>query len=399
MFKTIITKLLYNRHPWRKVNFDELGELYASMLLRSLALSLVALFVPLYLLRSGYSFQAIIVFYACFFTARILGDYLAGYFVARFGPKHAFIISYALQIVSLGMLITLKQVAWPLVLIGILWGITNSFFFVAYHVDFSKVKHTEHGGKELSWMHVMERLGGVIGPVLGGLIATYIGAQYTFFIAALLFVVGLIPLFLSGEPVKTHQKLDFTGLDYHRIKRDLFSYAALSMENNICINVWPFFAALFILKGNVYTEIGVLASAASIISLLTAHTIGSFIDRKKGRQLLRISAVVNAFVNVSRPFVSSFYGAFAVNMANETVTVGYRMPYIKGMYDAADDLPGHRIVYIVSMEMFGDLTKAFLYWMLFILSLVLSQYVTLSLAFFVAAAASIMIMSERFKSL
>ena len=40
-----------------------------------------------------------------------------------------------------------------------------------------------------------------------------------------------------------------------------------------------------------------------------------------------------------------------MNVANEAVTSGYTMPYLKGQYDMADSLPGYRIVYMALMEM------------------------------------------------
>ncbi len=399
MFKKIISRILRPRHYWRDIGFDELSELYTSMMFRSLAISLAGIFVPIYLLKLDYSLVEILTFYGLFFTGRVAWDFLAGHLVARFGPKHSIIVANLLQIMAVLMLVTMKDVAWPLFLIAAALGGATSFFFIAFHVDFSKIKHTEHGGKEVSFMNIMDRIGGMFGPLIGGLIATFFGATYMFLAALVLLMVGLIPLFLSGEPVRTHQRLDFRGLPVHKLKADLLSYGALGVENTISLVLWPLFMAMFIFRDQPYASIGIVISVSVIASLFAARAVGKLIDNHRGRALLRYGAAGNAILHLVRPFTTTFRGALGINMGNETVTVAYRLPYLKGMYDAADQLPGYRIVYIVSMEAFASILKATTYWTLCILATVLSSYSVLNSAFVIAAVASCLIMTERFAAL
>ena len=85
MIQKTITKLLKHRHFWRDVGFDELSELYACMLLRSLATGLIGLFVPVYLYKNGYSLQSIFVFYIIFFMQGIRAIFNGGNFPKFFG--------------------------------------------------------------------------------------------------------------------------------------------------------------------------------------------------------------------------------------------------------------------------------------------------------------------------
>lgn len=399
MIQKLIKRLLHKRHPWRALSFDELSELYTSMMLRSLAISLVGVFIPIYLYRSGYTLASILFFYAIFFTARIAWDFIGGFVVARYGPKHTMILAYVLQAVYLAMLTSLDKFAWPLVLIAILGGGSNSVFFVAFHTDFSKVKHSGHSGKEIGWLNIMQHLGGMFGPILGGVVATIFAPSYTFGAATLLFIAGLAPLFLSGEPVVTHQKLDFAGLPLNRVKRDITSYIALSIETTICIAMWPLFMALFIFTTDPFIKLGLISSASVVLGIVSARVVGKLIDEHRGRSLLRTAAVANAIVHLFRPFVPNLLGALATNAANEAITVSYRIPYTKGMYDAADDLPGRRIVYFVTLEAFGSISKALFYWLLFILSSLLLPSTLFLIVFIVGALSSLMVMTERFKAL
>jgi MFS family permease len=396
MLKRSIEKFLRRSHFWRDVGFSELSELYVSNMLRSIALSVFMVFVPFYLYQQHYSPAAILAMFGLFFAARTVNDLGAGYFVARFGPKHAMIVSCVLQIISAALLLSVPEYHWHVALLGIPWGASASFFFIAYHVEFSKIKHTAKAGSELGHMQVFEKIGYFIGPFLGGVIGTVLGPQYIFTAATLLLFASLIPLFYSAEPVKVHQKLRFKELPVGKIKYDLFANACIGIENSLCINAWSFYVAVFVLSGTVYAQLGALSAIAVLVSIISAKLIGHVSDTHHARSLMHRSALINAGTYLIRPFVTNFWGVFAVNTVNEAVTAGYRMPYMKGVYAAADDLPGLRIVYLSSLEAFGSIAKATVWFILAILATTFALNTVLFIGFAIAGLASLGITKERF---
>lgn len=227
MVQKIIHKLLKQRHFWRLVGFDELAELYASMLLRSLATSLIGLFVPIYLHSLGYGVRTIFGFYIIFFGSRVVFDIISALVVARVGPKHTIALSTLANIVFLVLLLTLKELAWPLPFVALVGTATNSLFFIAFHTDFSKIKHPTHGGKELGYVTMLEKLGWVLGPLVGGIVATVWSPKYTIVVAILLFVTSLVPLFMSNEPVKAHQHITIKGFNFRPHAREFFRMLCL----------------------------------------------------------------------------------------------------------------------------------------------------------------------------
>lgn len=399
MLKQILARAMRRHYHWRSFGFTELSELYVSGMLHTLALSILMVFVPFYLYQQGYTVAQIFTVFGFFFLIRVGLDTVAGYTVARFGPKHTLIVSSFLQIISSAAFVSVPIFHWPTWLLGAFWGASASFFFVAYHVAFSKVKHTEHAGKELGYMAIVDKIGGIVGPLLGGLAGTFLGSQYIFLIASGVLLASLWPLFRTSEPVKTRQKLNFRDLPVNKIKYDLASYSALGVENTLCINLWPLYVSLFALSGSVYVQLGSLTAIAVVVSLFTAYVIGRMVDTKNGRLILRIGAVSNAFVYVLRPFVGSYTGALATNVANEIVTTSYRLPFFKGYYGSADELPGFRIAYIVSMETVGSIAKATAWFMLAILATVLSAKHVLIVGFGLSGIASLLITIEKFKVL
>ena len=396
MIHKIIHKLLRRHHTWRDVGFDELAELYVSNMLRGIALTTFMIFVPFFLYQEGYSLAAIFLVFGFFFITRVVSDVGAGYMVARVGPKHTMIASCLMQIVSAGLLLSVPEFHWHPIVLALPWGASASLFFIAYHVEFSKIKHTKNAGRELGHMQSYEKIGYMIGPVIGGVVGSVLGPKYIFAVATLLLFASLWPLFRSAEPIKVHQKLDFKGFDVGLIRRDMIANACLGVENTLCINIWSFYVSVFVLTGAVYTQLGLLTAVGVLASILSAQLIGRYTDTNHARSILRVSAVVNTLIYAVRPFVQGIGGVFTTNVLNETVTTGYRMPFMKGIYASADGYPGHRIVYIVALEATDSLAKATVWLFLAILATAITMKAVIFIGFGIAAIASLGVMSERF---
>lgn len=400
MLKRFIAHMLAIRHPWRYIGFDELSELYTSTMLRSIGISVVGVFVPIYLYKLDYSIIEISLFMAGVFLSRVVFDIIAGFIIARIGPKHSILLSNILQIIVLALILTLAGSSRvPLWIISVLWGASLSIFFIAYHVDFSKIMHKDHGGKELGYMTILERVGAALGPVIGGMIATFAGPEYTIMAAIIFFMGATLPLFMTQEPTRLHQKLHFSALPIRKLWKDGLSYFSLGMDASLSTTVWPLFAAITILTVNTYASVGIVTSFGIMAAIFSAHFIGTVVDRNKGKLLYTWATISNGILHFIRPFTGAFGGVLLVNIANETLSSGYRMPYYKGMYARADDLPGLRIVYIVFMEVVMDFGKAVTWLFVAALCFFFPPESAMSITFFVIGAMTLLMLTQNFPAL
>ena len=163
--------------------------------------------------------------------------------------------------------------------------------------------------------------------------------------------------------------------------------------------IWPFFIGVYVFSDDPYIKLGIVTSASVIVAFFAAKSIGSIIDDKKGRKMLHTGVILNAALHVFRPFVSSFPVTLIINMVNEIVTPMYRMPFIKGMYDAADDLPGRRIVYMAAMEATSTFARAIFFCSAAGIAFVAGPKNALVACFIIGAVASMLIATERFRAL
>ena len=362
---------------------------------------MTGIFVPLYMLRLHYAVIDIIFSQVVYFAARFfIFDYLAGVMISKYGPKHTMIYGYLLLIISTAQFLTLPNIHWPIWFISLIWGGAGSLFAIPFHVDFSKIKHKLHGGKELGYVKIIQYFASIIGPIASGIIATLFGGQYIFLAAIILLVIGGLPLLKTREPTRINQKLNLRSIKLREIKIDLISMAGYDIDLTASTFLWPLYLGVFVLtSGATYAKLGSLASISVIASMLAAFAIGKLIDNHKGRPLLRFGAIVNAGLHIFRPFVNTYPQALLVNTLDNPATVAYQMPYTKGMYDKGDDLDGQRVAYFTIMEWTSSFAKLAFWILLAGLSYFWTDRSLMALGFVLAALSSLVIMTEKFPAL
>lgn len=363
-------------------------------------MSMMGLFIPIFMYHSGYDLTSIMLLFVFFFLTRGFADIASGFLVARFGPKHIILAGQTMTIISAISFLTLNMFGWPLFVLGAVWGISQSLFIVALDTDFSKVKHPAHSGKELGYLIMMTKIGSLLGPVVGGLVGYLIGGQYIFILASITMLLGLIPLFKTKEPLHTHQKLDLNKLPVKKVKSVLLPMFGAHLDNSLSLMIWPLFLAVIVIPGDkAFLNVGLITSISLAASILGARFVGRQADSSKGRQVLRTSAISNAALHWLRPFVGSYAPALALNIANDLAIIGMRLPFLKGYFIEADSTAEQRILFISLTESFASFLKMFAYCILAVASVFVSEHNLFNLSFLFAGLASLLVMTEKLKSL
>lgn len=384
---------------WRGDQLSKLGEVYSWLTIRTLAINLVGIFIPIYLYKIGYSLLAIFGFFVVGFMVRVITDFAVGFLIARIGPKRSIGISTLLQILYLLLLLTIQELHWPLPLIAVIWATSMSTYFVAFSVGFSKIKNPARGGHELGLAYSFERIGGLIGPLIGGLIATFTDARYTLALAIVSLIISLLPIFLSPEPTQTRQKISFRQLPWHQRRSDYLAFAAFGFDNTASVILWPLLIGVVVFKEGTYAKLGLIITVSLIVALVVIRLVGRSVDRRRSGHLIRTSVLLNVLLHSLRPALLNPAGAVAASVGNESMTVGYKLPLNKGLFDAADDMPGRRIVYVASVEAIGSLAKLVFWTVLLLLAWLWDPLSAMRWIYLLVAVVSLGVLFERFVSL
>ena len=353
MIQQIIHRLLRRRHFWRYATFSEVAELYASRLLRMFALKFVAVFTSVYLLQLGYDLVFIGLFWAAFYFLKVFFAWPSAQIAARFGPKHGTLYSNILSAVAMAFLPFVPQYGLAAL---IPWCVMQAFSGclndLCYLIDFSKVKHVDHAGKEIGYMNIIEKVATGISPLIGGIIASLMGPGVAMLLSAILFLMSAVPLLRTAEPVRIGQKLKWKGFPWRATWRSLVAESAVGADVFATGNAWTLYIVvmLFAADGDeVYAKIGIFTSLTLFVVMAASYAFGKLIDGRQGLLLLRSSVIVNSLTHVFRPTVGSVTGVIANTAVNDVVTTGYSMAFTRGMFDTADR-SGFRIVYLFLIE-------------------------------------------------
>lgn len=400
MFKSLISRIFRRRHYWRLASFDEIAELYTSRLLTTFAMNIVNLFAAVYLYKLGYSVLFIVSMYGVLYLAKIPLAYFAARYVAYFGPKHGIFLAGLIRVPSLIAFMFASKYGLPAVLIfAVLQQISSVIYDLSYLVDFSKVKHGLHAGKEIGTMMVVEKFARIISPLVGGVIASLYSPQVTIIVACVVFVISAWPLFRTVEPTMTRNRLHFEGFPWRLARSSLISESVVGFDFVASGMAWTLFLTLFVFEGlgnDTYAALGGLISLGVFVSVLTAWTFGQIVDRQKGGILLVFGTIANVVIHLFRPFVGATPGVIAVNIANETATSGYSIPFTRVVFDVADT-SGFRIPYMMFIEMTLNFGAALGCFVLAICIMMLGENEGIKLMFVVAACYQLIMLISRGK--
>ena len=355
-----------------------------------------------YLYSHGYGIPDILFYFATFYAFGAFGlNGVVGRLIARFGPKHIIGTSFFLQMAFFVLLASLPEYGWPLWLLAFIARLAGSCFYLAFHVIFSKIKHSERGGQELGFMSIVSRIASFVGPIVGGVVATAFGAQSIFIVAAPIFELAIIPLVISREPIKNQQKFTYRGMPIRKIRRALAVSAFSNLENSLTSWLWPLYVSIFIFANKPYLKLGIVSSIGTAVSITVAFAAGRLIDNKKAHELLSLSVIMNSAVHLLRLLAVGLKSIILINIVGESITTSYRMTFTKGYYDSADDVTDYRIAYIVLTEtmtsglrsvVWAGLGVAALYWPN-------DQKTVVASGFVLAAIVSLLVLFQKFPAL
>lgn len=399
MIEKFIHRLLLRRHFWRHVTLSEVAELYAARLLRMTAGSLISVMAAVYMFMNGYSVLYISVAYACYFLFKAVASYPCARVIARFGPKHGMLFANILMIPSLLFFLMLPEWDfWALFGHLIFYALSIALYDMSHMVNFSKVQNVQHAGRELGFMNIMDKIAKGLSPLLGGLAAWIFGPDVTIWVASALFLLSAIPLFLTAEPVRIHQKIRFAGYPWKQTWRSLVAEAAVGVDNVGSGVLWQLFLVAIVLAGagdEAYAKIGALASVTLIVGLIVPRIYGRIVDRRRGLELLQYGVATNAILHFLRPAVGTPVAAGMLNVMHETSVTAYAMSFMRGMFDLADR-SGHRIAYLYLIEVAINLGSAVMFAVAAGLLYLLGDGTGLSLSFVVVGCVSLVIASAHF---
>ena len=310
----------------------ELDELYACISLRTFSISMITVFVPIFLISLSYSIQQVLVFYIILHLSQSVSSVFCAKIVSRIGFHHSILYSLLLTLIVYIMLWSLDTVKWPLEITAIIFGVSAGLFWVGYHSDFAKFSKQGERGKSVGATKIFSFVFHAMGPIAGGIIITLLGFHSLYLATSIILVASAFPLFFSKE---VHSPADFSikKIFSEQKPKHFLGYFAAGFDQSAAAVIWPIIIFYSIL--NDFTLLGTTASLSIVGSIIVAAIAGILADKNRWL-LLKASGIIHAAIWAGKSFVSTTSQVFAIDIVYGMNKSALSIPIDAKSYDVAN---------------------------------------------------------------
>ena len=299
--------------------------------LRSISLSVVSIYEPIFLLTHGYTLSATIWFYIVFHGSGLLfALFLCPGIMKRFGLISSIKFSYPLQAsfyLLLNLLPLFPWLLWPTAVIG---GVTTFIYWMPINILFILHADERKMGSDLSTLFALPKIFGMIGPLLSAALIPFIGFWPMFVVASVGMLFSYLPIAHIGRSefvsslalLKTWKNLG---------KRRLL-FVLEGIENVIEESEWFWGIFVFLVIGSLRAP-GIASALVSFGGIAFMFLAGKYAD-KHARRLVPLASAALAFVWVCASFVHAPLPAYGISLALSFAMSAFMVSYYSVIYKA-----------------------------------------------------------------
>jgi len=287
----------------------DLGSIYTTIFLRTFAISLISLFVPIYFLEKvGADFSDVLVYLTSLYFFTCVGYFFGAYLGAYIGIKKLIMLSIPFYILYYIFVYNLDILNVSYIFLGGILAVGEALFWVAYNTDFAKFSDRRHRIEEVKVWFVLASAIGILGPFIGGLLLTYLGFPLVFIIVISLFFLSIFPLFHLREK-KTKYRLKLGNIFRKGNFENSPRYLVQGMRHLVSGVFWPLFV-FYILRE--YASVGFIFSTAALFSSFVIWVIGNQLTTVNKEVLTDFSSMIHGVVSFVKVFLTNFAQIFFV---------------------------------------------------------------------------------------
>lgn len=322
-------KLFLQNHIKKQVK-----ELFISVWVENFAMTLLTLFVPVFLWTLSYPIWMIGYYFLITYVAYFFALPLAGKLAAKIGYAHTIAFSMPLNVL---FYLSLYAVTfwWPMFYVSaILYALAKTFYYVPYYADLSKYGGQKQRGREIAIMYVVGQLTVFGAPLIAGTILDQLSFAWLFGIGSALLLISVIPLFGSPD-LPTHEKIGYFEV-YRKFfskgnRRRFITFLGFG-EELIAMTVWPIY--VFIIVGNFITFGAVLTASTVLSSFLLLFT-GKLTDKISRARVVKATSLIYFISWFPKLFITTPLGVFLTDSLGQFSKTAIMIPLSAVMYSEA----------------------------------------------------------------
>lgn len=331
----------------------EMKNFLRSITLKTFAISMVGIFVPIYLASIGHSFKFIFGYYVLWFITKVLLTPAIGWAAANYGATNVLIASYLIDAIYFALLASAEFLGLPIILTAPLGGLGITTFFIAYHIIFTHVRSPKDGG-DIAIMNIAVLTATALGPFAGGILTATTSFPFALVVAIFLIFLSLIPL---AQLESENHKLPFNlkSIDLSILPARLFGLVALNVDLVALRLLWPILMYLIVFETDPFRSIGLFVSISLVVVIIFEYLAGKNVDKGKSRKVMIYSANLSSLSNFLKVFISRAWQVPILDGLSRIGEMGLKTAYLHKYYSAASRQ--NTIGFVTITEMISDISK------------------------------------------
>lgn len=338
---------------------SQLSRIFQMMALNGFGLGFISIFIPVYLLKLGYSFSMVVAWILIQQTVLLFSCFASVFISNKIGLVRCLHIRFAFLATYLLLMFALPSHPFLFCVIPVLMGIEAAFYWMPLNILFLRNTEKETMGGSLSKFFTYPKIASLLCPLIGAFIITKFNFPVLFSIALFFVFIAFIPL-LPLSSHKTH--FTFSKKTIFEIWQKNRKFFIPEMIDNFMEDAAAIVGIFVYLKLLSVTQVGLIGTIASVSSILFTLTLGKLTDRWDKHKLLKIGAffVIAVWVYVAVigqffPHAMQFYiAAILLTLSTKTFLV----PYQSMLFNAARE---HDAQFLILREVPNILGRLILY--------------------------------------
>jgi len=300
------------------------SKLYAFFGVRSFVLSLIGIFVPIFILKQGFSILELIYFYAFYYSFSVLAVIISLKLFEKLGYPKMFVLSSFFYFLFFSLFPNVHSLP-ELMGIGIFCSLAVSFFWIPFNILFAKAK--EDKLKVACKQNVTGIIATALAPLVGGILATMLPNYILFYFSAFTFILAPLALF-KHERIKHRRDGKKISITLEKIKR----YRIFVYEGFLKISTfiaWPLF--IYFLFSSI-SVVGLVKTLTNLVIVILSVKIVHWVKGSKER-LLDFSNKLYSSTLFLRPLAFTYFLAFTVSLLIGFGTTIFNIAYNAFFYE------------------------------------------------------------------
>lgn len=308
--------------------------------LEAVAGTVIGIFVPVYLLNSGFSLRMIFVYYLIYSAGVPIFFMTAAKVCERYGVRRTFLARIPFVFLFYGALFMVDKFPFLVFVLPILKSLEASLMYYPMHFIFINQAENDDMSKHVSHLFAWPQIVGIIMPIVSGAIALLFGFKNLF---ALVFVVYFVSIFiyLRFEDYRIETKFDFQKV--FAFFKKYPKYIVMEVFENIREDmhgiVWPIFF-YFTIASSLGEKIGIASvgsinSITAVVVLLFTMLMGKIADKYSKNKLMKFGFMLATLTWVTAYFLDNNIYLYLFSILFSFVSVMIELPYQALTYQLA----------------------------------------------------------------